>query len=524
VLTPKLNKKGKNMNPSEQYIVETNLGKLRGTVEGDVLVFRGIQYGKSTAGERRFMPPEPPEPWSGVRDALKFGPICPQAGSLAGNALADTSTIGYLPPLPLSEDCLYLNVWTPAIKDKVKRPVLFWLHGRGFSEGAASEGWYNGANLSKRGDVVVVSINHRLNVFGHLFLAELGGEKYASSGINGMLDAILALQWVRDNIAEFGGNPHNVTIFGESGGGAKVSTLVALPQAVGLLHKGIIQSGPAINGMTAENATKYAEKFLDFFSIKKNELHKLHELTSEQLVEAVTKLSGFGPGGSAFLSPVVDGKIYPRHPFYPNAAPSAVNVPLIIGTNKDEAALFSATDPRRRKLTEEELHQRLEHTLGVRTDDILAVYKKCRPTATPWDLFIGISSEAMRLRSIQLAEAKYAAGGAPVYMYLFTWESNYLRGLLKSSHAMEIPFVFNNPDSAPFTGDSKDRYELAAAMSQSWINFARTGNPDVTGLPHWPAYDTVNRATMLFNVPCRVENDPRKEERLVWKGNPAPRR
>jgi para-nitrobenzyl esterase len=194
-----------------------------------------------------------------------------------------------------------------------------------------------------------------------------------------------------------------------------------------------------------------------------------------------------------------------------------------VGTNKDDSALFSAADPRRRKLTEEELHQRLDRMLGERKAEILEVYRKHRPNDTPWDLFIGISSEGMRLRSVQLAEAKHQAGGAPVYMYLFTWESNYMHGLFKASHAMEIPFVFNNPDIAPFTGDSRDRYELATAMSQSWVHFARTGNPDVPGLPHWPAYDPNTRATMLFDVPCRVENDPRKEERLVWKGVPASR-
>lgn len=511
------------MASSERPLVETKLGTLQGAFEEDIPVFRGIQYGKSTAGERRFMPPEPPEPWSGIRDASEFGPVCPQGGALAGNALADERTIGPLPPLPLSEDCLYLNVWTPAVKDNGKRPVLFWLHGRGFAEGAGSEGWYNGAPLAKRGDVVVVTINHRLNAYGHLYLAEIGGEKYATSGINGMLDAVLALEWVRDNIEEFGGDPDNVTIFGESGGGAKVSTLLALPQAEGLFHKAVIQSGPGIEGVDPARATEFAEKFINHFGIKKNELHKLHELSFEQITAAVGELAGIGPGGGMFLSPVVDGTVYPRHPFEPDAAPSAVNIPVIIGTNKDEAALFAAADPKRRKLTEEDLNSRLDRMLGERKEEILAVYKEYRPDDTPWDLYLGISSESTRLRSILLAERKSAAGGAPVYMYLFTWESNALGGLFKSSHAMEIPFVFDNPDIAPFTGDSPDRYELAASMSQAWISFARNGDPNFEGLPHWPAYDSENRATMLFNVPCKVENDPRQEERLVWKGKPAPR-
>jgi len=512
------------MTPSEQPIVSTRLGKLGGFVKDGTQTFLGIQYGKSTDGERRFMAPEPPESWEGVKDALDFGPICPQGGSLADNALADNQVIGPLPKLPLSEDCLYLNVWTPAIKDNGKRPVLFWLHGRGFAEGAGSEGWYNGAHLSTHGDVVVVTINHRLNIYGYLYLAELGGEKYATSGINGMLDAILALRWVRDNIAEFGGDPENVTIFGESGGGLKVSTLMALRQAQGLFHKAIIQSGPGIRGVRSDKATEFAEKVLDHFGIKKDELHKIHDIPSAKLTEAISTLAGIGPGSSALLAPIVDGKIYPRDPFYPDAAPAGVNIPLIIGTNKDESALFSAADPKRPKFTEEDLHRRLDRLLGERKDEILSVYRKNRPDDTPWDLYIGIMSESMRLWSIQLAETKAASGGAPVYMYLFTWESNYLGGILKASHAMEIPFVFNNPDIAPFTGKGEDRYELANSMSQAWINFARNGDPNGEGLPHWPVYDTKNRSTMLFDVPCRVENDPRKEERLVWKGKPAPRR
>jgi para-nitrobenzyl esterase len=508
---------------TENPIVNSKLGKLRGTKQEDVFVFRGVQYGKSTAGERRFMPPELPEPWSDVRDAIDFGPICPQGGALANNTLADQKAIGPLPKLPLSEDCLYLNVWTPGIKDNGKRPVLFWLHGRGFVEGAGSEGWYNGTNLSRSGDVVVVTINHRLNIFGYLYLAELGGEKYASSGICGILDAVLALEWVRDNIAEFGGDPNNVTIFGESGGGYKVSTLLALPQAEGLFHKAIIQSGPGLRGVTPEAANKFAQKVIDHFGIKKNEVSKLHGLSIEQLSEAFSTLAGSGPGSSRVVSPVVDGKIYPRDPFYPDAAPTAVNIPLIIGTNKDESALFLAADPMRRKLTEEEMHRRLDRLLGERKNEILAVYKKYRPQDTPWDLLIAITSEGMRLRSIQLAETKYAAGGAPVYMYLFSWESNALGGLFKAAHAMEIPFVFNNPDISPFTGKGEDRYKLASTMSRAWIHFARTGDPNVEGLPHWPAYDTDDRSTMIFDVPCRRKNDPRKEERLVWKGNPAPR-
>ena len=235
------------------------------------------------------------------------------------------------------------------------------------------------------------------------------------------------------------------------------------------------------------------------------------------------ELLGVGLGTGAVLAPVVDGSMYPAHPFDPAAAPTAANIPLLIGTNKDESALFMAADPKRRKLTDAEMQERVSRLVGERADEILAVYRRTRPTDTPWELLIGISSEGLRLRSIQLAERKIAGGPAPVHMDLFTWESNALGGLFKSAHALEIPFVFDHPDIAPFTGNNPNRYELAASMSEAWIHFARHGDPNHGGLPHWDRYDAQRRATMIFDVPCRAENDPRREERLVWNDKPAAR-
>jgi len=503
-----------------EVLVETTAGKIRGIKKQNINIFKGIPYGAPTGGNRRFLPPVPPEPWARPRDAFDFGPTAPQARRLIYPK--PRPILGLTPDLPMNEDCLVLNIWTQGLGDGGQRPVMVWLHGGGYQSGSGSSSIYEGTPLAKRGDVVLVTINHRLNIFGYLHLEDLGGEAFAGSGVAGMLDIELALKWVQDNIEAFGGNPDNVTIFGESGGGRKVSVMMAMPSAKGLFHKGIIQSSPGLRGRSAQNATEYAEQLLSKLKIKPDQLDRLQNMPMKELIDAA-KLEEPGPPGVLGVgnmpwSPVVDGKYLPAHPFDPVAAPSAADVSIMIGSNRDEAALFVAGDPRRRRLTDDELRDRLKPQLGDRADHVIEVYKKSRPEDTPWDTYIGITSESRRLGCISLAERKVAGSHAPVYLYLFTWQSDYLDNLFKSAHALEIPFVFDTVDEALITGDRPDRYELAAVVSQAWIAFARTGNPSHPRIPEWKPITVGNRETMILDVPCRMENDPAREELDAWEG------
>jgi para-nitrobenzyl esterase len=483
--------------------VDTSAGKIRGLVIDKVNAFKGIPYGAPTAGDRRFMPPAKPEPWAGIKETVEWGAEAPQV-SPHGEIPEVRATI---PATGMSEDCLRLNVWTNGFGRNDKRPVMVWLHGGGFTSGNGSYTIYDGANLARKRDVVSVTLNHRLNSFGFLHLADLGGAKFAGASNAGMLDIVAALQWVHENIANFGGDPGNVTIFGQSGGAGKVSTLLAMPGAKGLFHRAIVQSGSNLRGVTREDATKSAQALMAKLNIKTAD--ELQKVPIDQLIQATTGTQGLR------LAPVLDGKSLTRDPFSPDAPPMSADVPVLLGTVETEVTFFPNTqmDP----IDDTALLARVKQAARVddaQAEHLIDLYKKGRPGVSNIDVALILESDT-RFRPAVVTEAELkSAQKAPVYMYYFTWRSPVRDGKLKTFHTLEIPFVTDNVDNAQsMTGTGQDRYALQDKMSAAWAAFARTGNPNHKGLPNWPKFNPMQRATMIFNSECKVVNDPNGEER-----------
>jgi para-nitrobenzyl esterase len=571
-------------------LVETRRGRVRGLAEEGLAVFRGIPYARPPVGPRRFGPPEPPEAWTGTHDATRFGPSAPQNGALIGPIMS--LGIGRT-----SEDCLYLNVWTPAA-DRRRRPVLLWIHGGAFLLGSGSQMLYDGATLARRGDAVVVTINYRLGAFGFLRLRDRFGQRLPATGNEGLLDQVAALTWVRDEIEAFGGDPDQVTIFGESAGAMSCATLLGLPRAHGLFHRAILQSGGANFVWPREIATELSDHVLDELGVASPEA--LQGLGADRILEVQRRffgdlllgedhvlggLSATGQrvAGAMFLGlslaqrrfgrftapltrglvdvlkrrgrrlpagrsdamaplrrlrtqglpfqPVVDGEVLPGHPLAAIGAGTARHVPLLIGTNLDEAKLFAPLDPEAATLDEAGLVARCEEAIAAGQVGVpgagrraVEVYRAARAArgerVEPGELWFAIETDrTMRHPAMSLA-ARQAAHQPQTYAYLFTWPSPVLGGMLGSCHALDLPFVFGTLEHRllrPLVGRGPEAQALAARVQDTWIAFARTGRPAHGGVPDWPAYDGAHRRTMILDRQCRVENAPREAERAFWE-------
>ncbi|MEQ8858913.1 MAG: carboxylesterase/lipase family protein [Pseudomonadales bacterium] len=494
-------------------LVQTSNGPIRGRREDGINVFKGIPYGAPTGGENRFRRPRNPLPWQDPLEALDYGPAAPQPASpLFQDARMD-------------EDCLVINVWTPGLGDGGDRPIMLWLHGGGFSTLSGSSPMYDGTNLCQRGDVVVITLNHRLNVFGFLHLADIAGGEFNGAGNLGMLDIAHALQWVRQNARRFGGDPGNVTIFGESGGGRKTSTLMGMPDARGLFHRAIIQSGPGLHLQPRDKASEVAAAFLEALKLSPNDAAKLRELSVERLLAAHDAVAaGFddaarlkGRFEQRGFVPTVGVPELPVYAFDPVASPLSAQVPLLIGSNRHEMALFLRGDPKiyDQTLTEADLAERVALIVGNARDRVLETYARQYPQTSPAERWVLITTDrTYRADSITLAQRK-AMQGPATFMYYFTWQSRTDPKLL-SHHGLEIPFAFDNLDRTPWTSTEPASQALAARMSEAWIAFARSGNPNAPALPSWPEYDPAQRATMVLDAECRVANDPDAAVRHLW--------
>ena len=490
-------------------IADTTGGKVRGVTEDGIQAFKGIPYGGDTSGKNRFMPPTRPVPWKGVREAASWGHVAPQA--LAAGRIDYVRLIDWLDlPGGQSEDCLVLNVWTPAIKDGGKRPVLVSFHGGGFVTGTSGNPGYNGHPLAKFGNVVVVTINHRLGCLGYLHLGDLAPE-FGKSGVAGMLDCVAALEWVRDNIENFGGDPGNVMIFGQSGGGAKVSNLLAMPSANGLFHRAAIQSGSALRSTPRENATKVAERMLAQIGLDKSRIRELQDVPVEMMIAAQATLLAQSP--PAGFGPVVDGNVLPRHPFDPAAPEISAGVPIIVSTTLQDAAL-GRTDF---ALDDAGLHAQVKGLGAGDPDRIVGAYRQAYPKYSPFKLLCTmLTDRGGRKNAITLAERKAAQHQAPAYLYVFAWPSPGYGGKFGAVHGTDVPLVFHNVSGQAITGTGPEARALADQLAGAWVAFAKTGNPNHAGIPEWPAYTPSQRATMVFDAKTRVENDPGKELRALW--------
>ena len=501
-------------NAAVDATVEIASGKLRGVRENGAVYFKGIPYAADAGGANRFMAPQPVPSWSGVRDALRYGDRCPQIREYR------TGAFGWNTPTePFSENCLVLNVYTPSLDANAFRPVMFYIHGGGYITGTGGSVGLEGSNLAKAGDVVVVTINHRLNVFGYTNLSHLDAELFGDAANAGQLDIIAALKWVKANISAFGGDPSNVTVFGQSGGGSKIAVLLGMPEAKGLFHRAINMSGPT--GFTpgkADTTEAFTSEILKNLGIDKSSLRKLQEVSVEALQKARTaSIAALKMDGSR---PVVEGRHLPAGPVTPEGLQVHAQVPLMAGTVDTESTYYLAEDMRNFKVTAAQVKARIKEQFGVddaKAEAVMDAYQKADPKRTAPEILYALATDVQfRGAMLRGVEAKANDRKAPVYLYNFTWYSPVEGGVYRAPHAVDIPFAFGNTDkSVSMTGDGPEPAEVSRNVMSAYIAFARSGNPNNGRLPEWTPFDSDKRATMLFNVKCEVVDDFRRADRLA---------
>jgi para-nitrobenzyl esterase len=484
-------------------IVEVECGKVKGYTENDLHIFKGIPYAEPPVGDLRFSPPQAKKPWDGVLETTEFGP-CAFQGYTALEGVT-----GKLQPE--SEDCLTLNIWTPGIDDK-KRPVMFWIHGGGFLFGGSKSPAYDGSNLAKRGDVVIVTINYRLGAFGYLFIPGITANV-------GQLDQVLALKWVYDNIAKFGGDPSNITIFGESAGAYSVISLLAMPAAKGLFSRVIAESMPFIDPKVTKKPTKQLMRAL---GVKIGDIDTLRKMTPEEIIKAqneVTKQNGLA------FRPIIYGDAFPTHPLTIIKEGKCKDVDLMMGTNLNEAKLFTSLDPNLRDINDDKAILFYLGAMGINSENaqnIINTYREAREgilSNEPKELLDAIATDLMfRAATLQILEAQ-SKFQQNTYNYLFTWQTSIYDGMFGSCHALELPFVFNSfkdPGMKALVGNASNTENLCERMMDAWLSFARDGNPNHDRIPHWPTYEEKNRSTLVLGNEIKIANSLFDKERKVW--------
>ncbi|MFT3723243.1 MAG: carboxylesterase family protein [Hyphomonadaceae bacterium] len=492
--------------------VETAHGRVRGmSQKNGVHVFKAIPYGDTTTGANRFMPPKPPKPWTGVKDCFAYGPQTPQGNGTPETPAPSKYTRLYAGrPEQQSEDCLILNVWTPAL-DNAKRPVFFWIHGGGFSTGSGSSPWYDGTNVAKKQDVVVVTINHRLNVFGYCHLGAFSA-KYADSANIGTLDCIAALKWVKENISRFGGDPNRVMVHGQSGGGRKTTMVLTTTPAQGLYQRAVVQSGSQLRVDTHETGEAKAKRLLDALNIAPADVDRIQQVP---LID-IQKAQGKAAGAGAQWMPVVGTPSLPEHPFDGKASTMSRDIPVMIGTCRTEQSGFMGVDEAMDTLTEDQLKQRLNGVQRGQGDALFAMYRRLYPkSSNPEILYMAATDRGYFLDSTIQAGLRADAGGGKTWMYNFYRETPVDSGRYFAPHAEEIPFVFDSlVNGATIAGPATpEAQHLADQVSALWASFARDGVPRAPGIPEWTPYNSKDRPTLIINTTSKMENDPRAEQR-----------